>query len=303
MFSVWLPGADRGTGMIRSMTGFARVERQGDWGALHWELRSVNHRYLDISLRLPEELRAQESVLRQRIADSGLRRGKLDAQLRLASASNAAGAMEIDSTALAAVLELSREVGAQLTQAAPLSPLEVLRWPGVVREPQTDLAAVQAAANEALDEALAALMSTRADEGARTQAMLSERLDAIEPLIAGVRRRLPEVLENQRTRLQARLDELDAAPDNDRLEQELVLLAQKLDVAEELDRLDSHVTEFRQALTRDEAVGRRLDFLLQEFNREANTLSSKSQDTAMTSAAVELKVLIEQMREQVQNVE
>ncbi len=289
--------------MIRSMTGFARVERQGDWGALHWELRSVNHRYLDISLRLPEELRAHEAALRQRMAGAGLRRGKLDVQLRLAPPAAHAGALEVDHQALAALVDLSREVGEQLTQAAPVSPLEVLRWPGVVREPQTDLTAVQAAATEALDEALAALTATRADEGARIHAMLEERLGAIAQRVAGVRQRLPEVLENQRTRLQARLDELQAAPENDRLEQELVLLAQKLDVAEELDRLDSHVTEFRQALGRDEAVGRRLDFLLQEFNREANTLSSKSQDTAMTSAAVELKVLIEQMREQVQNVE
>ena len=289
--------------MIASMTGFARVEQQVDRGSLHWELRSVNHRYLDISLRLPEELRAHEADFRQRIAAAGPRRGKLDAQLRLGPAGGDGGAMEINPQALSAVLMLTRQVGEQMQAPAPVSPLEILRWPGVVHEPQPDPSALATVAREALDEALTALMANRAGEGERIHVMLGERLEAIAVLVAGVRQRLPEVLEAQRTRLQGRLAELVASPDNDRLEQELVLLAQKLDVAEELDRLDSHVAEFRQALERDEAVGRRLDFLLQEFNREANTLSSKSQDAAMTSAAVELKVLIEQMREQVQNVE
>ncbi len=289
--------------MIASMTGFARVERQVDRGSLHWELRSVNHRYLDISLRLPEELRSHETDFRQRITGAGPRRGKLDVQLRLGPAGGHAGTMEIDSQALSAVLALTRQVGEQMQAPAPVSPLEILRWPGVAHEPQPDLAAVARVASEALDEALAALMANRADEGERIHVMFGERLSAITALVAGVRQRLPEVLQAQRTRLQERLSELVASPDNDRLEQELVLLAQKMDVAEELDRLDSHVAEFRQALGRDEAVGRRLDFLLQEFNREANTLASKSQDAAMTSAAVELKVLIEQMREQVQNVE
>lgn len=288
--------------MIRSMTGFARRERQGAWGALVCELRTVNHRYLEISLRLPEELKALDNEARQAIA-AALRRGKVDANLYLKSAAGAPRALELDIPLFAELLARIEQVRAQLPQPAPVSPLDLLRWPGVVREAELDAAPALAAALELLREALSELNETRAREGQRIRELLLSRCAAIRTQVQLVRTRLPEVSQRLRARILERIAQLGVTPDAERLEQELALYAHKMDVDEELDRLSGHLDEVAAVLSSPEPAGRRLDFLMQELNREANTLSSKSQDAETTKAAVDMKVAIEQMREQVQNVE
>ena len=288
--------------MIRSMTGFARRERQGAWGALICELRTVNHRYLEISLRLPEELKALDNEVRQTIGAS-LRRGKVDANLYLKSAAGAQRSLELDAGLLAEVLARVEQVRAQLREAAPVSPLDLLRWPGVVREAEGDAAPVLTASLELLREALTELGDTRTREGQRIREVLLSRCETIARQVELVKTRLPEISRRLRERILERIAQLGVAPDLERLEQELVLYAHKMDVDEELDRLAGHLGEVAAVLNSPEPAGRRLDFLMQELNREANTLSSKSQDAETTRAAVDIKVAIEQMREQVQNVE
>jgi uncharacterized protein (TIGR00255 family) len=288
--------------MIRSMTAFARQEREDDWGSLTWELRSVNHRYLEVSLRLPDELRGLESAIRER-ASRRLGRGKLDCNLRYKPVQRRA-ALVLDADALAQTLTACEQIRDHLTGgAATISPLDLLRWPGVIQEETTDLAPLAEATLALFDQALNELVETREREGAQIHEILSSRLDAMEPLVASARARLPEILARIRDKLRTRVAELTSSPDPDRLEQELAFLAQKMDVDEELDRLTGHISETRRVLELTEPVGRRLDFLMQEFNREANTLGSKSADSETTRISVELKVLIEQMREQVQNAE
>jgi len=288
--------------MARSMTGFARREARGDFGVLVWEARSVNHRYLDMSLRLPEELRALESECRERVA-AAVKRGKLDAQLRFEPAAAAQAAIRVDEPRARAVSQAIVKVAGIVGAAAPLDPMDVLRWPGVVVEPPLDVAAVGQAALKLLDGTLQDLLAARGREGERTAAALSERARKIAAIVAGLRKREAGMTAALRDKLKARVEELKVTVDPERLEQEIVMLAQRLDVSEELDRLGSHLKEFEGSLKSGEAVGRRLDFLMQEFNREANTLGSKSQDAAVTQQVVDLKVLIEQMREQVQNIE
>jgi uncharacterized protein (TIGR00255 family) len=287
--------------MIRSMTAFARQEHEADWGALTWELRSVNHRYLEVSLRLPDELRSLETGVRERAARR-LGRGKLDCNLRYKPIQRRA-ALALDAQALDQTLAACEQIRSQLPAAAAINPLDLLRWPGVIQEESTDPAPLAEAALALFDQALNELVATRDREGAQIHEILRTRLDAMEPLVASARARLPEVLARIRDKLRLRVAELTANPDPDRLEQELAYLAQKMDVDEELDRLTGHITEVRRVLELAEPVGRRLDFLMQEFNREANTLGSKSADSETTKVSVELKVLIEQMREQVQNIE
>jgi uncharacterized protein (TIGR00255 family) len=292
--------------MIRSMTGFARREQSGSHGSLTWELRTVNHRYLEIACRLPEEFRAAESDFRQKVA-AGVRRGKVDATLNFRAASGAGNELEIDRTLLEQLVRRARDVASLAGTPANLDPLDLLRWPGVVRESSRDLSPLVAAAHATLALALEDLSAARASEGERIGAMLTQRCTTLLSLVDAVQARLPEVRARIRARLLERLAQLQAQSgsngDTDRLEQELVILAQKMDVDEELDRLRSHVTEIRKAFAAGEPAGRRLDFLMQELNREANTLSSKSQDAETTRLAVDMKVIIEQMREQVQNVE
>jgi uncharacterized protein (TIGR00255 family) len=288
--------------MIRSMTGFARSERATATGVLVWELRSVNHRYLELSLRLPEELRSAEGEFRQAIA-AAARRGKVDATLYLRPAAAGPRVLELDEALLDRLVEGALVVQRRLGAAGRIDATDLLRWPGVVREPERDAAPLVAAAQELLNETVAAFSASRANEGERMAQMLTTRARAVQRICKQVAVRLPEVHERIRARLQERLGALTGEGNPDRLEQEIVILLQKMDVAEELDRLQSHIEEMFTALAADEAVGRKLDFLMQEFNREANTLSSKSQDVETTRSAVELKVLIEQMREQVQNVE
>ena len=288
--------------MIRSMTGYARAEVQGPWGRLAWELRSVNHRYLDLALRLPEELRATEGEARQRLG-ARLSRGKVEGTLRLSREGAAAGAISADEGQLRELARAIDTVRRQLGAIAPPDPVRVLAWPGVVRSETADVAPLQAAALELLDRALDDFTQTREREGERMKQYLLERCALIETQVSEVRRLLPGVRSNWAEKLRQRCRELGVEVEPSRLEQEVVLAAQRLDVDEELSRLAVHLAEVRKTLSREDAVGRRLDFLMQELNREANTLSSKSQDAETTRRAVEIKVVIEQMREQVQNVE
>ncbi|MEA3243541.1 MAG: YicC/YloC family endoribonuclease [Pseudomonadota bacterium] len=284
------------------MTAFARISVESAEAELTWELRSVNHRYLEAFVRLPDELRAMEPLVRERV-NARLGRGKLECVLRCRWVAQAASALELDQDRLKAVLDACRRVEKRSAEATSPGVIDLLRWPGVVRDPEPDTVPIQPQALELLDKALDELVATREREGEKIKQLLSVRLEGIEQQVEKARQRLPEVQARIREKLETRLAELEARVDTDRLEQELVFLAQKMDVDEELDRLETHVTEVRRVLERDEPVGRRLDFLMQEFNREANTLGSKSADSETTAVSVGLKVLIEQMREQVQNVE
>ncbi len=289
--------------MIRSMTGFARSETDTPQGQLLWELRSVNHRYLEAQIRLPEGFRAIEPDARA-LLGRGIRRGKVDATLSLRARAERQLHATLNPELARELIGHARTLATAIGEAAPLDPLDLLRWPGVLQEQETPLDHLHPLALEGLERAVTGLAATRRREGERIHEMLETRCAEILLRVAAVRTRLPQVLQAIRDKLAERVRSLVASIDTDRLEQELVLIAQKLDVAEELDRLQGHVAEFRSALTRtDEAAGRRLDFLLQEFNREANTLASKSADGETTRHAVDIKVLIEQMREQVQNIE
>lgn len=288
--------------MLKSMTGFARETAETPFGTLTCELRAVNHRYLDLQFRLPDELRAQETEYRQLIA-AHLKRGKVECSLHLRRAVRDSAELSLDHALVQQLGARLKELSTQLPQPQALDPVAVLRWPGVVQEPEFDTEPLVAAAAELLLACLTALGEMRSNEGGRIADMLATRCADILEIAAGVRKRMPAVIEAVRVRQRERIDNLNIDADPARLETELALIAQKLDIDEELDRLDSHVQEIRDVLGRDEAVGRRLDFLMQELNREANTLGSKSADTETTRAAVDLKVLIEQMREQIQNVE
>jgi uncharacterized protein (TIGR00255 family) len=287
--------------MIRSMTAYASAETHGPTGTLTCELRTVNHRYLEISPRLPDELRSHESAMRERIA-ARLSRGKLDLTVRLRNSESRTETMEVDEVALGRLATLSRELAGRFP-GMQVQLTELLRFPGVLRQTEADPDAQQAALFEVLDRALEALTATREREGTKLAEILREKLDTVERIVGEVRGWMPEIRTALRTRLESRLADLKQPADPGRLEQELVLQVTRSDVDEELDRLATHVSETRRVLGLKEPVGRRLDFLMQEFNREANTLGSKSVDARSTNAAVELKVLIEQMREQVQNIE
>ena len=289
--------------MIRSMTGFARRERQGPWGTLTCELRTVNHRYLEVSTRLPEDLRTLEGDIRKALG-SKLRRGKVEAGLYLRSTAASTPQLELNRPMVEQLLRRAADVGSMLGGIpGPMSALDILRWPGVIREAERDLTPLAGEALALVDEAAAELNESREREGARIHELLCQRCKGLDAGVALVRTRLPEISARIRAKVGERIAQLGTQVDPERLEQELVLLAYKMDVDEELERLGSHVTETLRVLDADEPAGRRLDFLMQELNREANTLSSKSQDVETTRAAVDMKVLIEQMREQVQNVE
>ena len=291
------------------MTGFARRELVAQWGQLAWELRAVNHRYLEIGLRLPEEFRAAESRFRQTIG-AAVKRGKVDGSLFFRPATRAAS-LEVNRELAERVLEQARDIARHQPSATDpnsrlqyaLNPIDILRWPGVIRDSAFELEPVLAAAGQLLDDALAEFNGTRASEGVRVREHLTQRCASLAELVSAVERRLPEVRTRMRTRLNEKLAQLATPANPERIEQELVLLAQKMDVDEEIERLRGHIEETLKVIALPEPAGRRLDFLMQEFNREANTLSSKSNDLETTRAAIDMKVLIEQMREQVQNVE
>lgn len=285
--------------MIRSMTAYASAEVATPTGTLTCELRAVNHRYLELSPRLPDEMRSFESALRERIA-SRLSRGKVDVIVRRGESRGES--LQVDSTMIGRLSELALDMEARFPRMR-IEFTELLRFPGVLQHAEADQDAQQTSLLEVLDRALDALAATREREGAKLADMLRERLDAIERIVADVRGWMPEIRTALRARLESRLADLKQPVEPGRLEQELVLQVTRSDVDEELDRLSTHIAETRRVLGLKEPVGRRLDFLMQEFNREANTLGSKSVDARSTNAAVELKVLIEQMREQVQNIE
>jgi uncharacterized protein (TIGR00255 family) len=287
--------------MIASMTGFARRERAGSFGTLVCELRSVNHRFLDASLRLPDTCRALEPELRLALTQA-LKRGKVDCTLNLRTAELGAS-LEIDEAALARLLPRLRALAGALPGDASIDLIELLRFPGILRQETLDPEQLFPTVRELFGDTLSELVRARAREGARLAEVIEQRTDQLGTMVATIRGRLPEVHARLRQRFHDRLAELGAALDQDRLEQEVLLLLQRVDCAEELDRLGGHIEETLRALKSDEPAGRRLDFLMQELNREANTLSSKSPDLETTRTVVEMKVLIEQMREQVQNIE
>ncbi len=288
--------------MIRSMTGYARVETQGDYGRLSWELRAVNHRYLDLSIRLPEDFRGIEGELRQH-ATARISRGKVEAALRVTVDAGAQGAIEADPQRVRELSQALAKVAHEWGTIGHADPLRLLSFPGVLRESAVDMAPLLRAAQAGFAEVVAEFNDSRGREGERLKLFLTERCDQIEALVAAVRTRYAAVRGHGMERLRQRAGELGVELDPGRLEQEMVIALQRLDVEEEMSRLLSHLVEVRAALDRDEAVGRRLDFLMQELNREANTTSSKSQDAELTRLAVDMKVTVEQMREQVQNIE
>ena len=291
--------------MVRSMTAFARQDSNTEAGALSWEVRSVNHRFLEPHLRLPDDMRSLEPAVREALGGR-LSRGKIDLSLRLGGRGGEAdqgGELRVNKALLEQLLKVADQVASRIGEPAAPHLFDLMSWPGVLEEAPKDMDALSTAALELLDETLSALVDAREREGERLKALLLERCDKLRERVAEVRERMPEVLSAIRTRISERLAEVRDQLDETRLEQEMTLIVQRLDVDEEMDRLESHITEVRDSLDSDEPIGRRLDFLMQELNREANTLSSKSSDAAVTRAAVDMKVLIEQMREQVQNIE
>ena len=287
--------------MIHSMTAFARRAAEAPSGTLTWELRSVNHRYLDVGLRLPEELRALEPRVREAI-QARVKRGKVDAGLWFARAAGAELALDAEQLrrVTAVAEEAQRLVGGRLET---LRAIDVLRWPGVLQGAALDVEGLGAASLTLLAQALDELVANRAREGARLHEFLTARLAGMEQIVSDTKKRLPDIQRLYRERLEARLKEIKEQLEPPRVEQEIVLFVNRTAVAEELDRLHAHLAEIRRVLDKDEQAGRRLDFLMQELNREANTLAAKSADLRQTDAAVELKVLIDQMREQIQNIE
>ena len=288
--------------MLHSMTGFARESAETAIGTLTWEIRAVNHRYLDVQFKLPEDLRPKEQAFRQQ-ASSSLGRGKVECALYIRRAFDQSSEMKIDTNLVELISQRISDLTVKLSNVAAVNPIEILRWPGVIQQAEIDVEPLVAEAGALLDKALAAIGEMRSSEGQRIADMLETRCAEIESIAANVRTRMPEVLDAARVKQKERIANLDVEADPARLEVELALLATKIDVDEELDRLESHLVEIRDTLKEQKPVGRRLDFLMQELNREANTLGSKSADTETTRAAVDLKVLIEQMREQIQNVE
>lgn len=288
--------------MLKSMTAFSRKESVNDWGTLVWEMRSVNHRYLDVSIRIADDLRLIEPQVREKIS-ARVSRGKVEVSLRFKPSQKVSSQIAVNESLATQVADSAKSLQQMIGDDQPVSAMEVLRWPGVVGQAEADFGPLQQMAMELFDTALEDYIDTRKREGEKTAQMLTERCTAIDDIIEKVKVLRPQAIERQRTKLMSRIEELDVDHDTGRLEQELVYISQRLDVAEELDRLTAHLSELRDILKRDEPVGRRLDFLVQEFNREANTLSSKSADADTTALSVDLKVYIEQMREQVQNIE
>jgi uncharacterized protein (TIGR00255 family) len=288
--------------MIYSMTGFAMATRELGRGALNLELRSVNHRYLDVQLRLPEELRLLESALRELIV-SGVTRGKVDCRLSLEPVAGVSQTPQLNAELLRQLIELSRSVKATLPDARSLSVADILRWPGLLESDALSPESLREACLSLLQQALDELNASRQREGEKLKRLLLERIEKMTRLVAEVAPRIPEIVTAYQEKLGARLAEALINREDDRIRQEFALFAAKVDVDEELTRLSTHLDESRQILERGGAVGKRLDFLMQELNREANTLGSKSIDSGMSKVAMELKVLIEQMREQIQNIE
>ena len=287
--------------MIYSMTAYARREVKGDWGTAVWEIRSVNQRYLETYFRMPEQFRSLEPVLRERFRKR-LARGKVECHLRFEANNAASSELKINEDLARQVIKAAQWVKTESGEGG-INPFQVLQWQGVMEAPEQDFDSINKELLVEFELAVNDFVEARASEGENMKALIVQRLDAITEEAAKVRARMPEILEWQRTRLLTKFEDVKIELDSGRVEQELILLAQKSDVAEELDRLDSHVKETTNVMKKGGACGRKLDFMMQEFNREANTLASKSISTDVTASGVELKVLIEQMREQIQNIE
>jgi uncharacterized protein (TIGR00255 family) len=287
--------------MPRSMTAFARNTTDFPWGSVTCELRSVNHRFLETGFRLPETLRQVEMSLRE-IARKKLSRGKVDCSIQLAFNSTDA-TVSADLTLAKQYIELAQQLAVQIDNPAAISPLDIMRWPGVLKEQDVESEHLQTAAIETFKVTVSQLLEGRQREGDKLADMIEQRLVGIQEQTTIVRENLPDILAHQRTRLEEKMADMKSQLDESRLEQEMVIIANRTDVDEELDRLDVHIAEIRRVLQSSNSIGRRLDFLMQELNREANTLGSKSIAGVTTQASVELKVLIEQMREQIQNLE
>lgn len=287
--------------MICSMTAYAGREIKDQWGNAVWELRSVNHRFLDISVRLPEHFRNLEPIIRERLR-MRLARGKIECNLRFSTDANNQNLLRINESLVSQLVQVANWVKLQSNEGE-INPLDILRWPGVMLANEQDLDTISVELLKVLDATIDDFVNAREREGAALKSMLELRLKSVRDEVAKVRTQMPEVVKWQRERLISQLEKADIQPENYHLEQELIMMAQRIDVAEELDRLEAHVQETYHILNKNEAVGRRLDFMMQEFNRESNTLASKSINAEVTAASIELKVLIEQMREQIQNVE
>ena len=286
--------------MTASMTAFARLEESGSWGRAIWELRTVNHRYLDMTIRLPEELRMLETAVREHISVK-IKRGKVDCNLRFEASDASLGELPVNHAFAEKLIRAAESL--IINNPADINPLDILRWPGVIERGSLDTESLGKALLAALDLSLQLLLDTREREGEKLKSMLIERCELAVSQVHQIRDKLPEIVDKIRERYIRKAGELQIELDQERLEQEMLILSQKMDVAEELDRLDTHIDEVMRVLKQNEPVGRRLDFLMQELNREANTLGSKAANVDMSNVSVELKVLIEQMREQIQNIE
>ena len=287
--------------MTLSMTAFARGDRQTDLGTYSWEIRTVNSRYLELHFRLPDNLKALETALREKLRNS-LSRGKVECTLKYIGAESN-GDITVNTDMVANLNQAADQVHGVIGPGNALDALEILKWPGVLNTPQLDMAKVSAEALELFDNTLKDLIDMRGREGAALQEFIEQRLESIASEVDKVKAVLPDLLAAQKANLQSKFEDLQVNLDPERLEQEMVIILQKADVDEELDRLQAHLKEVKRILKQSGPVGRRLDFMMQELNREANTLSSKSLSSQTTQNAVELKVLIEQMREQIQNIE
>lgn len=288
--------------MIQSMTGYSAASGESQHGAVNLELRSVNHRFLDLQFRLPEELRVIEPGLREMIT-AHLARGKVECRLGFNGPAQQRAASPLNAVLLAQLTELELEVRRAFPEAPPLAVIDVLRWPGMLGPEELPVAELQHVCFDLLKRALTELVATRSREGEKLKQLLLERVSAMERKIAEVKPRIPQLIARHQEKLTARLNEALVTLDEERVRQEIALYAGKIDVDEELSRLSTHLSEVKRVLERGGAVGKRLDFLMQELNREANTLGAKSLDVEVSQAAMELKVLIEQMREQIQNIE
>lgn len=286
--------------MTSSMTAFARLEEAALWGKATWEIRSVNHRYLDVSIRMPEELRVLENSVREAISIR-IKRGKIDCNLRFDTEQAKQDKLPLNIELANLLIQAANSL--DINKPAAIDPLDILRWPGVIEREAMDIENISSALLQSLNNALSVLVESREREGAKLEKMLSDRCQLASEQVSQIRDKLPELTNNIRERFLKKANELEVELNQERLEQEMLILAQKMDVAEELDRLDAHIEEVERILKKTVPVGRRLDFLMQEMNREANTLGSKAANVDMSNVSVELKVLIEQMREQIQNIE
>ncbi|MEC7875970.1 MAG: YicC/YloC family endoribonuclease [Pseudomonadota bacterium] len=288
--------------MIHSMTAYGRSEDSNSQSSISCEIRSINHRYSEISIRLPEELRPLEQKIRDHISDK-IKRGKIECNIRIEQYNTYNEVLSINQELLKNIIEAAEETNSNLSTFAPLNSLDLLRWPGVLEKSTLDVEKIGKSIFQLVDEAINIVIDTRQREGKKIKKMLTERCSKIKKIINNVRKQMPTILKNVRKKLTQRIQEISNELNDDRLEQELLFLSQKMDIEEEIDRLNAHVDEVIRVIDQKEPIGRRLDFLMQEMNRESNTLGSKSNHIYTSNASVELKVLIEQMREQIQNIE